>query len=224
MLRAQVKVAGTILAVAAALGMAGCSGSVNLLALPYFLLGGKEPMIPPRVELSKGRKDKRKLLVLCYAEPGLQFGFDSIDEALCGLIIGELARNEPRFEVTPERKVRAWVDLNPKWHLHDLAEIGEQFDVDYVLYFEVVDFHLNETKNQYLLKGGARVHVDIHDVNANKRMLQTDYEREYPPHRAVPLTDVRSEEQFRDMFLRTIARELSWNVLPHRMQDQAMDL
>jgi hypothetical protein len=215
---------GAWLAVTAAMLATGCTGSVNMLAVPYFLMFGAEPTVPPRVELVKGRKDKKKVLVLCYAEPGLKFGFDSIDDSLCGLVIGELARTEPRLEVVPERKVREWADVNPNWQAHGLGEIGERFDVDYVLSFEVVGFQLNETKNQFLLKGSARILVEVHDVDENKRLFQGIYEREYPPHRAVPLADVRSEEHFRDMFLRTIARELTWYVLPHRMHDEPLDL
>ncbi|MFO0945081.1 MAG: hypothetical protein U1D30_03915 [Planctomycetota bacterium] len=210
-----------LLAAATMFTSSGCL--VNVMALPYFLFAG-EPTVKPPVKLLQKRRDEKKVLVLGFADPSLKFGFDAVDDELTGLIIGEIMEKEKRLEVIPERKVRGWRDTNPHWTDKSLQEIGENFDVDYVIFFEVSTLSLNETKNQYLLQGKTKVIVKIHDVNKDAQIFNDTYQREYPPERAVPLTDFSSEEQFRRLFLRTIAREISWYVVPHRHADEISDI
>lgn len=212
---------GGILAVAMLLSTTGCF--VNMMAAPFFLFG-KDPTIDPPLKLLKGRRDSKKVLVISYADNGLRFGFDSIDEDICSLAGAAIALGDKRFEVVPARKARAWRDSNPNWSDLSLQEIGEQFDVDYVMFMEVTRFSLNETKNQFLLQGSINVKVKVHDIAVDQMILDEMYQREYPPNRAVPLTDVASEEQFRRMFLATVGREISWYLVPHRAADEISEL
>ena len=50
------------------------------------------------------------------------------------------------------------------------------------------------------------------------------FEKDYPTERSIELQDVTSEEQFRRLFLRRIAEELSWYVVPHRAADEIEDV
>ena len=52
-----------------------------------------------------------------------------------------------------------------------------------------------------------------------EQIFDDTYHRDYPPHRAVQVTDT-SEDRFQEAFLRTVARELSWYVVPHQYSDQ----
>lgn len=203
------------------LGSTGCL--INVMALPYFLFAG-EPVVKPPVKLLEKRRDKKKVLVLGFADASLKFGFSAVDDELTGLLISEIAEKEDRLELVPERKVRGWRDTNSHWTDKSLQEIGEHFDVDYVYFFEVAGMSLNETKNQYLLQGTTRILVKIHDVNKDGIIFDDVYTREYPPERSIPLTDVTSEEHFRRMFMRVIARELAWYVVPHRHKDELSDI
>lgn len=195
-------------------------------ALPYFILGvfGKEDLVQPAVQLCEGRKDVKRLLVLTYASSKLRFEFDAVDDDLSKVLGRMLETRESRFEVVPDRKVRAWRDMNPNWADADLAEIGAQFDVDHVVFVEILDFTLNETKNQYLLKGNCGIQLKIYDVERDEEILKDFYERDYPPHRELQLTEVSSEYAFRNRFLRRIAEELSWYLTPHRRTDELSDL
>ena len=92
-----------ILAVATMLSSTGCF--VNMMALPFFLFG-KEPTIDPPLKLVSGRRDSKKILVLSYADNGLKFGFDSIDEDICSLAGAAIVQGDPRLEVVPARKAR----------------------------------------------------------------------------------------------------------------------
>lgn len=201
------------------LGVTGCTSFVNMMAVPYFLIAG-EPEKEPPVKILKGKKDHKKLVVLSYAESGLRWGYDAVDSELTSLMIGEMVQAEKRLEVIPERKVRDWRDKTPNWSNMSLQSIGEHFDCDYVMFIEVRKFTLNEAKNQFLLKGNVNVMVKIHDVAKESLVFDDVYAREYPPNRSVSVTDVASEEQFRRLFLRTVAKELSWYVLPHKVEDE----
>lgn len=211
-----------------AVGLAAClalSGgcSFDMLAIPFFMFAG-EPKIEPPVQLCKGRKDKKKILVLAYADSGIQWGYQAIDAELTGLLIGQMNQGDSRLELVPERTIREWKDRNPGWMDKDPQAIGEHFDVDYVYFAEITSFTLNTTRNQYLLQGHTDVLVKIWDVNKESMIFDDVFERDYPSERQVELQSVASEEDFRRLFLRRIAQELSWRVVPHREADKIEDI
>lgn len=193
-------------------------------ALPYFLMLAPEPTIAPEISLFANKREKKRAMVISYADSGIRFGYESIDDDLTDLLLAELVRNEERLEIIPARKVREWKDRNQGWVEKSLQDIGEHHDVDYVIFLEAQDFSLNETKNQYLLQGRARVLFRVHDVAKDVTIFERTYDRDYPPNRPVPVTEVASEEQFKRRFLMTMARELSWFLVPHRQADQVSDL
>lgn len=195
---------------------------VNMLALPYFLIAG-EPTIDPAWDLLDGKRDRKTIAVVSYADSGLRFGYDRPESELVDLVIGELAMAESRFDLVPSRDIRDWCDRNPDWVERPMTLIGEHFDADYVLMIEVTDFDLNRTKNQYLLKGSASVLIKLYDVAKELQVFDDLYEREYPPHRAVPVSEIASEGAFRRRFLQVIAKELSWYLVPHRFEDAMAD-
>lgn len=214
-------IASAFLATALGLSAGGCS--VDLFAIPYFLFAG-EPRIDPPVQLCKGRKDVRKVLVLAFADTGIQWGYQAIDAELTGLLIGQMDQADSRLELVPERAVREWKDRNSDWFDKSPQAIGEHFDVDYVIYVEITSFTLNTTRNQYLLQGHCDILFKVWDVNKEAMIFHDVFEREYPSNRQVELQDVASEEDFRRLFLRRVASELSWYVVPHRAADEVEDM
>lgn len=215
--------AGTARRATAWLALMACASTGCALAkFASFLL--PEASMPPKVELLTSRRATKKIVCVPFAEAGLRFSFDSLDSDLNKMLCMEIGSREKRFEVVPEQKVGAWRDQNPNWADMSLQSIGEHFDADFVFFYEVRRFSLNETKNQFLLQGGANVRVKIHDVAKDNTVLEDGYQREYPPERSVPVSAELSEETFRKKFLRTIARELSWYILPHRIADEISDL
>lgn len=205
------------LALAMPLFAGGCvSGVVNMMALPFFLMGGDVRQPPSGVALVTSKKENKKVVVLSYADFGLRNGHGPLDDDLAGMLATEIAKAEERLTVVPERKVRQWRDQNPNWVDLTLQEIGEQFEVDYVIFFEVAKFSISDPRNPYLYQGNTKISFRVHDVNKDELVFQTDsYERDFPPNRPVPVTEVSSEDQFRQLFLRRIAQELSWYVVPH---------
>lgn len=202
------------------LSSVGCIGGVvNMMALPYFLMGGDARQAPTGVALVTSKKETKKVLVLSYADFGLRNGFGPIDDELTGLLIGEITKNEERLNVVPERKVREWRDRNSNWVDLTLQEIGEHFKVDYVVFFEVNDFTMSDPKNAYLYQGNTSISFRVHDVKQDAVICQRTYERDFPPNRPVPVSDVKSEEHFRRLFLQRIAQELSWYIVPHEKID-----
>lgn len=198
----------------------GCA--VNMLALPYFLFAG-EPKIPPPVSLCEKKKDTKRILVLAFADNSIQWGHQSVDDELTGLLVSQIIQADKRFEVVPERAIREWKDRNSNWIDKDPQAIGEHFDVDYVLFVEVTTFNLNTTRNQFLLQGHADVLFKVWDVNKDALLFSDVFERDYPSNRSIELQDLQSEDQFRRMFLRRVAQELSWYIVPHQTADEIDD-
>jgi hypothetical protein len=212
-----------ILALATSLVLSAGGCAVNVLAIPYFLMGG-EPRIQPPVKLCEKKKDTKRVLVLAFADTGIQWGYQSVDDELTGLLVSEILQGDKRIEVVPEQTINEWKDRNANWIDRDPQTIGEHFDVDYVLFVEVTSFSLNTTRNQYLLQGHSDVLFKVWDVNKETLAFSDVLEKDFPSNRSVELQNVSSEEQFRRLFLRRIARELSWYIVPHQAADEIEDL
>lgn len=199
----------------------GCA--IDMLALPYFLFAG-EPRIDPAIKLCEKKKDRKRVLVLTFADSSIQWGYQSVDNELNGLLLNEIAMNEPRLELVPDTAIREWKDRNADWIDKDPQTIGEHFDVDYVIFVELTAFNLNTTRNQFLLQGHCDVLFKVWDVNSSSMVFSNVFEKDYPSNRSIELQDVTSEEQFRRLFLRRLAKEISWNVVPHRVADEIEDV
>jgi hypothetical protein len=199
---------------------AGCSGMVNLLALPALITG--QECIEPKVQLVKGRHDSAKILVLSNANSDLRWGNDSVDEEITAMLSAELSK-ESRFKITPERKVRAWKDLNPRWATKTPQAIGEEFEVDYVVMLEVTDFAVQEPKSPFLLQGRAKARIKVHDVKKDQEVYTDIYTREFPSTGPIVASDVASQDGFKIKFMRTLAQELSWTLVSHPASDVAHD-
>lgn len=219
--RSQTPAAWSVLVLLAFLPTMGCQ--LNVLAIPYFLIAG-EPKVPPAYKLVEKRKDTKRVLVLAFADTGLRWGYQAIDDELTGLLSSQLQLGDKRLEVVPDRSVREWKDRNADWVDKDPQMIGEHFDVDYVLFVEITSFSLNTTQNQFLLQGHCDVLFKVWDVNKESMVFSDVFEKDYPTERSIELQDVTSEEQFRRLFLRRIAEELSWYVVPHRAADEIEDV
>ena len=204
----------------AASAATGCSGMVNVLAIPALFTGSE--CIEPEVKLVKGRHDSARVLVLSYANADLRWGNDSVDEEITAMLSAELSK-ESRFKITPERKVRAWKDLNPRWARKNAQEIGEEFEVDYVVTLEVTDFAVQEPKSPFLLQGRAKAKIRVHDVKKDQMVYDDVFTRDFPSTGPIPAQDVASQDGFKIKFMRTLARELSWKLVAHPASDVAKD-
>jgi len=222
MLRSSRRVWGAGLAPAlfACVLSGGCSGMVNMLAIPALFTGSET--IEPKVKLLKDRHATAKVLVLSYANSDLRWGNDLVDEELTAKLGAELAKND-RIKLVPERKIRAWRDLHPRWENKPLQSIGEEFDVDFVVFLEVTDFAVSNPKSPYLLQGKAKVNFKVHDVKKDRQAFSETYSRDFPANRPVPASDVPSNEAFRDGFVYAMARELSWNLVPRSVTETIQD-
>lgn len=191
------------------------TGCFNPQAIWWLASGGKDPTVPPQLELLDGKKDRQSLLVITYANSELKFGYDAIDDALCSQVIAEVAQQEERFDLVPERKVRSWKDENPDWADHPILDIGLAFDVRYVLFLEVDDFSLNQTNNTFLYQGHISTRVRVFDVDREVMLLDEMFSAQYPPNRPLQVQEVRSEIEFQNEFLQDAAQQIAWYIVPH---------
>jgi hypothetical protein len=198
----------------------GCSGMVNVLALPALFTGAD--CIEPKVKLVKGRHDSAKILILSYANTDLRWGNDSVDEEITAMLAVELSK-ESRFKITPERKVRAWKDLNPRWSTKSPQAIGEEFEVDYVVMLEVTDFGIQEPKSPFLLQGKAKSKIKVYDIKKDQEVYNDVYTRDFPSTGPIPASDISSHDGFKIKFMKTLAKELSWTLVSHPASDIPQD-
>lgn len=210
---------GGIGLVLAVLGLAGC----NVLSLPFFIFG-PEPSIEPQMKKvsSEDRKKEVKVLILTYAGLGLPSDFLRVDRDLTERLRANLKAgfeyNKENVKIVGSRKVEEFKNANEAWQTMDLAEIGEQFGADYIVYLEIRKLSLYEKGSlNSLYRGRAEISVTLVDVSDNEELpLRKEFSCQYPSEsrQGMDVSDV-TVQQFKDAFLNHVAQRLSWYFVKH---------
>jgi hypothetical protein len=206
---------------------AGCDPATTL----FFLM--PEPKEEPELKalVSAGKKKEVKVAILTYAT-GLPLDFVGADREVAELLskqLNELFRaNQDKVVLVPWRKVQEYKNQHPSRHGWDPAEVGRNFNADYVLYLELKELSLYEpgSANQ-MLRGRAEMSATVVDVEH-----PDDSEGPEPIHYVYPAesrgavaVDLdTTPRQFRKKFLVYVARRLSWCFAPHAKHDREVEV
>jgi hypothetical protein len=204
----------------------------NPLYLPFFIFG-PEPKVPAELK-QIGSKEKRKevsVVVLTYAGPDTRPEFIKVDRDLANLITKELRAafeaNEEKVKVISTSKVEKFKQEHPNWTALDLAEIGKQFNADYVIYVEVNGDSLTlyeRGSGRELYRGHADGTITL--VNVHEPEDGTDHKSfnyDYPNDaKAVQASD-NSVILFKQAFLSYVARRVAWCFAAHPTKDKYVE-
>ncbi|MGE3806158.1 MAG: hypothetical protein AB7K24_15915 [Gemmataceae bacterium] len=220
MTRQRLSLAGLLLA--ATLLVTGCS----FLQVPFFLMKG-EPKIDPLL-MPLAQKGATKVVILTSAPVHLNPEFLRVDHDLTSKLVMHLNRlakeNKEKLTIVPTRKVDKFKDDHPDWASSmDLAEIGEKFEADYVIYVEIESISMYEKgTGSFMYRGRAGMRVEVVDVNdPDAEAVSTILAPEYPPSErgAVPSDEARPAE-FRQKFLDHLARKLAYLFTAHTTHEE----
>jgi hypothetical protein len=202
-----------------------CAGC-NIMALPFFLIPGMDPMHEPKCKLAPDKKDAQVKVVI-LASTGLEnrSEFVRADRELTSLLVRQLQetfkKNKENVTLVSASRVERYKDENPDWQTQSPAAVGKHFHADYVIELEIESLTLyKEGSSRTIFQGHANISVAVIDVHkpGDDPIFKDPYRCEYPKDR--PIFSMDSDpEQFRHQFMTTMARELSWYFAAHPMED-----
>jgi hypothetical protein len=209
--------------IAAAVACFGC----NMLSLPFFLMTGMDPKHEPKCRLSTDDKDQEvKVLVLASKSLETRPEFLRVDRELASLMVRQLQQaykeNKENVTLIPAPKVEKYKDEHPNWRAMDVREIGRHFKADYVINLEINSLSMYEKGSaNTLYRGHADVSIKVVDVRKgeDEPIYDEEYTCEFPRTRGPISVDDNSAQQFRQLFLGQVARELSWRFTAHSTKD-----
>ena len=202
---------------------AGC----NLMALPFFLLPGMDPKHEAKCKLVP-HDDNKEAKVLILSSSGLQTRpeFLRLDRELGRLLYVQLGegfkKNKEKIKLVAMSQVEKYKDDRPNWQSLSPEEIGKDFHVDYVIDLETNAVSLYEPGSaNTLFRGHAEISLNVVDVQKATEgpIYREEYTIDYPRARGPIPASESNLSQFRQRFLSTIARELSWRFTAHLVED-----
>jgi hypothetical protein len=212
---------------AAALG-AGC----DLGTLTYFLSPEDKEQPELKRLASDDKKKEVKVVILTYAALEPRTEFLQADRQLSELLarqLGELCKsNEEKVTIVPSRRVEEYKNLHPSRRGCDPVEVGQHFKADYVIYLEINHMDLYEKGCAHqLLRGRVNISVSLIDIaHPDDTEEPREFTYVYPTEAHGPI-DVSPEmppSRFRQEFLNSIARRLSWYFAPHSKRERVTEM
>lgn len=191
------------------------SGCQAVILLGYFL--GGPPSIEPDFEIKTKKtlaKRGTKVLVLCYAPKELKWDNEAVDYELAKHVAYRL--NGHNIKVIDPDRVHAWLDQNDDWDTPD--QIGNQFDVDYIVYIDMKEYGLYEEGSSQLYRGKTEAILSViemdkrdkHNPDAVRKghpIYSKDISSRFPT--SVPVSaDQYAYSDFKKLYLSTLSEEI----------------
>lgn len=213
--------------IAGVMVLASAGIGCNPFNLAYFLSGGPEAKVEPELKLAE-KDHEINVLILAYSTADVQNEQVGVDRQLGTLVQRQLQDrcqvNKEKVKIVPIHKVEKFKADHPGWKSMGAAEIGRQFDADFVVDLELVRLGLYEPgSHRQLYKGTCKVDVSVLDVRKPQDgpVLKKSITVEYPKSRGPkPVMDDNNTEKFRDEFINRIATEICWLFTTHLFSEE----
>ncbi len=213
--------------IAMAFWCAGCDPGT----MAYFLM--PETKEEPELQrlASEDKKKEVKIIILTYDRLQPVPELAQVDRQLSELLARQLtqlfAQNQQKVTIVPPRRVDEYKNTHPTRHGPDPAEVGRYFHADYVVYLELNEMSLYEKgSSNLLLRGRAHISVSLVNINNPDDTQETrEFTCVYPSE--AKAQDVGPDMPlllFRQQFLTTIARRLSYYFAPHTKAQRMIDI
>jgi len=190
-----------------ALDVSGFPSNAVLL-LGYFFGG------PPMVEADFHQQTKQSLegkkkttLVMCYAPTELKWDNDDVDFALAKHVADRLKEHD--IQVVDPDRARAWLEQNRDWKKS--AEVGAEFEVEYILMIDLKDYSLFEEHSSDLYRGRADAMITVIKMDDDKKDGDLIYSKQivsrFPTQAPVSVYAERYDD-FKKLYLQTLSQEI----------------
>ncbi len=197
-------------------------GGCNVLSLPFFLLG-PEPSIEPSLKrLATDDKDKKiKVAVIAASNLEVRNELSRVDRELSALVVKHLSElckhNEENVVVLPVNTIERYKTDHPDWDRPlDLARIGQDLKVKYVVYLQVdsMSLYLARSNNQFF-QGESDIKVTLVNVRRPDDPPEEEICHEVYPESPVSAFDEPNPMAFRHKYLDRVAEKIAWKFTKH---------
>ncbi|HIK95172.1 MAG TPA: hypothetical protein EYG03_24790 [Planctomycetes bacterium] len=195
----------------------------NYFILLGYLIGGP-PQLQPlfEKETKKSFTDRNiRVAVVCYAPDDLTKFHDNIDQMLASRLASMLYRHQ--IEIINPDVIQAWMVNNPDWDT--AAEVGAEFDVNYVVYVDITDFALYERDSTSLFRGRCEALVSVYEMETDgsgRRIFDRDVQSVFPTEVPRSASEV-SYETFRNEYFFRLADEIGRLFYPYGHGDDIVN-
>ncbi len=168
--------------------------SCNLLT-PLVFVGEHKKKILPEFDKLAGKR----VAVLVWTEPATLFEYRYARFELATYVAdklhAEMNHRKLATLVIDPRDVEDFIEKKTAAQIDPYA-VGGQFDVDYVIYIEVLEFQIRDPQEPQFLRGRIHASVSVHDMRADpdrrRRFELAPVECVYPDGQPVLMSRINS--------------------------------
>jgi hypothetical protein len=216
-----------MLAIASLMAISGCDPR----SLVYFLQPF-DPMIePPGPTL-----EEKKVVILCNVTSGALAEFPSLERDIPRELASVLRTKAKKLTVVAPDKVATWVEAHPHWT--DPADAARDFNADMAIFLEVEQFQIQSPGDLNMVHGEARIHIQAFEMeypkNSKDKPIKDQpkeahnvydhyVETTFPNRGPLPIDSGTSRTSFKNTFLKIVVKEVSWQFVPHAVDDSIQD-
>ena len=128
-----------------------------------------------------------------------------------------------QIEIINPDVIQAWMVNNPDWDT--AAEVGAEFDVNYVVYVDISDFALYERDSTSLFRGRCEAMVSVYEMKTDgrgTRIFDRDVQSVFPTEVPRSASEV-SYETFRNEYFFRLADEIGRLFYPYGHGDDIVN-
>ncbi len=194
---------------------AGC----NLLTPLVFVMEPTKKVAPEFDKLAG-----KRVAILVWTEPSTLFDYRFARFELATYVgdklFAEFNGREMGIDVVDPRDVEEFLQKNLDAQIDPYA-VGRQFQTDYVVYMELLEFQIRDPQAPQFLRGRIQASVTVHDVRAGRdeqrRYELTPVKCVHPDDSPVPLTATNAP-LIREATYRKFAEQVARKFYEHTVQ------
>lgn len=198
--------------------LAGCSFPQSL----YFIMPeAKDPADLKRLADPDGKKEV-KVVLWTYMNLDPREEFIQADRHLAIKLAEEIRRlcdeNKEKVTIVKPNQVEQYKSRHPNWKSYELAQVGHDFNADYVVNLEIDKLSLYEPNaNQQLYRGQTEIQVSVLDMQHPDDLQNKEFTDRYPAEARGDMTPFEiTPHAFRDKFLEHVAKRLAFYFVDHK--------
>jgi len=150
--------------------MAMAIGGCNLLT-PLIFVGAHKKTVAPEFDKLAGKR----VAVLVWVDETTLFDYPFARFELASYVsdklYSETSQRKMNVDVVDPRDVEDYLERNTPARV-DPRSVGGEFEADYVVYLEVLEFQMRDPTQPQLLWGKIEASVNVHDIHADADRLQ----------------------------------------------------
>ena len=163
--------------------------------------------------------------------------FPSLERDMTRELASILRKKVKKITVVDPDKVATWVEAHPHWT--DPADVARDFNADIVIFLEVEQFQIQSPGDLNMVHGESKVHIQVFEMeypknskdkpikdqpkeahNDLRRIRRDDLPQSRSDPRSIAAT---AESEFKNTFLKIVAKEISWHFVEHAPDDSIQD-